>query len=332
MSKLRTRGDALRGWAPPRTMTLFVATRGTRCCVPVRPSPGHPSLWHGSTCAATVITAALGTKEVDPRWTRAVGVGRLRRSKGRRAVRASAWMPPSADVLLLVPQPLAQLQPTVFGLADQSGRKSIDHDGERLVLQAATAALRYALPITGASQEGDRFGYLICIDRLPNAAGASQAKPCAAVVRSRSRLLLRSSIGRIEHGSRTCARCRRSTGGLPAHRSVRLPRQSSENAVVAAGWHGDGSLRAQVRHLIRRGRYFMIAATNGLSTSPFRPEPSPQKGTEMKPSHAESPFPPPASASKLSPAASALLVDLHHRSRGAAMSQTRHVTLLQRAT
>lgn len=166
-----------------------------------------------------------------------------------------AWIPDPGRLLHVLPDTGGDATP--FRLWHFPGHKHLVHDGTRLLLtcRLADRILRAALAPT--LQDGMAYAYAVRAgDRLRarwRAVGAElilldavQAAP-AAVARSRPSAV---ALGHL-----------RALQALDATLAGASQREVAEvwfgRVVVAAQWHGDSDLRAQVRRAIRRGRAFM---------------------------------------------------------------------------
>ncbi|QEE24951.1 DUF2285 domain-containing protein [Rhodanobacter glycinis] len=164
-----------------------------------------------------------------------------------------AWMPDPDRLLQILPDTGGA---TPFRLWRFPGHKHLVHDGTRLLLtcRLADRILRAALAPT--LQDGMACAYAVRAgDRLRarwRAGGAELtlldgAQAAAAAARSRPGA---TALGHL-----------RTLQALDATLAGASQREVAEvwfgRAVVAAQWHGDSDLRAQVRRAIRRGQAFM---------------------------------------------------------------------------
>ena len=157
-----------------------------------------------------------------------------------------------------------------FSLWAIAGRKTLVHDGRRLVLFVFTADRVLRIAIAANLSDGDTFAYVVPAgattqDRW-NAVGAVRAVLEGLPTPKTSTVSIRPDRVALAH-----MRSLQALDGVLAGASQR------EIASVVFGpsrvhesWCADGGLRAQTRHLIRRGRAFMNGGYARLVTGAAR--------------------------------------------------------------
>lgn len=188
-----------------------------------------------------------------------------------------AWFPDHETVVQLHPDPDPPPQAETFAFWGIPGRKSLVHDGRRLVLTACgpRQCLRFAL--ASGLAEG-----MACLQAAP----PGKARRTRADMRDRW----------TDVATPAAMACARPTSAslLELHTLQALDaalagaslREIAEGLfgadAVDADWHADGDLRARVRRLARRGNALMRGGYRRLAQLP-----SPEKGRSAV--HAERP-------------------------------------------
>ena len=166
------------------------------------------------------------------------------------------WKPQPRDVLRLARGPSGpSSQP--FGLWRMRGRKALYHDGSCLVLENRVAGGTLRIVIADELAEGEPFAYLVCADALAEHR-LRQVRRCQALMEHREPGNAGAPLARPDRVAVADMRSLQALDGVLAGASQRdvataifgYPRVNDE-------WSTDGSLRAQIRHLIRRGREFV---------------------------------------------------------------------------
>lgn len=155
-----------------------------------------------------------------------------------------------------------------FSLWAIPGRKSLRHDSRRLLLTAAVGGRVLRMTISNDVCHGGAFAYFI-------QSGSRAQAQCKAVQEQ-----LTSSVSRVAEpakGYRVVARPgriallhMRALQGLDGLRAGASQREIAVaifgDEPVAERWHADSELRAQTRHLIRRGEAFARGEYRSLVT------------------------------------------------------------------
>jgi hypothetical protein len=160
-----------------------------------------------------------------------------------------------------------------FSLWAIAGRKSLAHDGRRLVLFVFAAGRVLRIAIAASLSDGDAFAYVV-------PAGARIQDRWHAVEASRAVLEGRPFPGTSAVPIRPDRVALAHMRSLQALDGVLAGASQREIAAVVFGssrvrksWCADGDLRAQTRHLIRRGRAFMNGGYARLVTGIARRNP-----------------------------------------------------------
>lgn len=137
-----------------------------------------------------------------------------------------------------------------FSLWSLPGRKRLAHDGSRLMVNGRAAGRQLRMALEGNIQEGSPLAYLVSIDTLASQRWHSIARQqelvaqasCGAALAAPDRVALM-------HMRSLQALDGRFAGA--SHRTIAEVLFGADS--VAQRWQQDGELRAQVRHLLRRG-------------------------------------------------------------------------------
>jgi hypothetical protein len=169
-----------------------------------------------------------------------------------------SWRPEPSDTIHLCKDPAPRGRCEPFSLWRIAGKKWLHHVGRCLVLSIALSSGTLRIALAGDLGEGDCYAYVV----RPGARAQRQWRDI-----THCDVLLQ---GRASH---------RTVAALPANR-VAITHMRSLQALdaflagashreiaaalfgvskVESDWHADGELRAQVRHLIRRGEALMQA-------------------------------------------------------------------------
>ena len=169
-----------------------------------------------------------------------------------------SWQRESSDTIRLCKEPAPQDSCGPFSLWRVAGRKSLRHDGCRLVLSIVLNLGILQIAIAGDLGEGDGYAYVV----RPRARARQQWRDitcCDALLQGRAPHLAVATVS----ANRVAIAHMRSLQALDG-----LLADASQREIAAAlfgvsrvekDWHADGELRAQVRHLIRRGEALMQA-------------------------------------------------------------------------
>ena len=160
-----------------------------------------------------------------------------------------------------------------FSLWAIAGRKSLVHDGSRLVLFVFMADRVLRIAIAANLSDGDAFAYVVPAgartqDRW-NAVGTVRAVLEGGRIPETSAVPIRPDRVALAH-----MRSLQALDGVLAGASQReIASVIFGSSRVHESWCADGDLRAQTRHLIRRGRAFMNGGFARLVTGAARREP-----------------------------------------------------------
>lgn len=153
-----------------------------------------------------------------------------------------------------------------FNLWAIPGRKSLRHDGRRLFLTAALGERVLRMAIANNVCDGGSFAYVIrsgprararwqaVQEQLASSRATEPAKPYTVIVRPGRLALLHMRALQALDGVLAGA----------SHREIAMAIFGDQR--VTEGWHADSELRAQVRHLIRRGEAFRHGDYRSLVT------------------------------------------------------------------
>ena len=144
-----------------------------------------------------------------------------------------------------------------FSLWDMPGRKSLLHDGRRLLLSSAFGARVLRMAITSDVCDGGSFAYVIRSGPRAVARwrGIQENLPVLRAAEPTKRYALSPRPGRLAvlHMRALQAIDGRAAGA--SQRDIAAAIFGEER--VAEDWHADSELRAQTRHLIHRGQALM---------------------------------------------------------------------------
>lgn len=136
------------------------------------------------------------------------------------------------------------------------GRKTLWHDGQKLILDVTFNRSSARLVVASALQDGAPFGYSIAAGFEPADYGEPFASAVAIVQASAAtRNVSRSRPTRTELIHLRALQVLDALHAGASQREIALALFGGER--VARYWEPDGDLRAQVRYLIRRGREHM---------------------------------------------------------------------------
>ena len=155
-------------------------------------------------------------------------------------------------------------QPLPFRLWHFPGRKSLMHDGNRLVLTCQLVGRVLRMAISSTLEDGMAYVYAVRAGyRLCECWHAMVAE----LVKLDTTKAHRNAIA-TERPNRTSVLHMRTLQALDGTLAGASHRDIAESlfgpSVVAERWHGDSELRAQVRRLIRRGRVLMAGGYHRL--------------------------------------------------------------------
>ena len=153
-----------------------------------------------------------------------------------------------------------------FSLWAISGRKSLRHDSRHLLLTAALGGRVLRMAIANDVCDGGSFAYVIrsgprararcqaVQEQLARSHATEPAKPYTVTVRPGRLAILHMRALQALDGVLAGA----------SHREIAMAVFGTQR--VTEGWHADSELRAQTRHLIRRGKAFMNGDYRNLVT------------------------------------------------------------------
>ena len=224
----------------------------------LRRNPDYRRDWDGqrsdpTRCAAQWGLAFLEDPQLDARGTQPV------------------WSN-DPDALVHIAAYHANAAPTVdaFGIWNMPGRKSLLYDGRQMLLAAFVGARILRMAIASDISDGAPFAYVI-------RSGVRARARCQAVedylttlfsTEPRAYCASRQRPGRVAllHMRALQALDGRAIGA--SHREIAAAIFGEDR--VAESWHADSELRAQVRHLLRRGAAFMRGDYRNLIAPEFR--------------------------------------------------------------
>jgi hypothetical protein len=190
----------------------------------------------------------------DPYWSARWGLATAEDPElDSRAVRA-VWSLVADCQVELIAQPYAELATECFSLWSIPGRKSLRPSRRAFQLTSRAGPAFLELRITSDVADGEPFAYVV----RPGPMAAAQ---CQAIERYLEACRERSQVASSESSTRPdriAMLHMRSLQALDAIAAGASQRDIAEalfgTASVSERWHADSELRAQVRHLIRRGR------------------------------------------------------------------------------
>jgi hypothetical protein len=169
-----------------------------------------------------------------------------------------SWQRELSDTIHLCKAPAPRGSRGQFSLWHIAERKSLQHDGCRLVLSTVMPLGILQISIAGDLGEGDGYAYLV----RPGALAQQQWRDithCDALLQGRAPDF---TVAAVSANRVAIAHMRslQALDGLLAGASHREIAGALFGVLrVKKDWHADGELRAQVRHLIRRGEALMQA-------------------------------------------------------------------------
>ncbi|MDB5971126.1 MAG: hypothetical protein JWQ90_3576 [Hydrocarboniphaga sp.] len=168
-----------------------------------------------------------------------------------------AWLPDPDGLVPLHADDNPGAEAPPFRLWGIPGRKQMTHDGRRLVLASFLGNQVIRLAIARELRDGMPYSYAV-------RAGLDARSRWRAVEAQLALLDSGSAEPAVPRPTRVLMAHMRSIQALDGVQAGASQREVAEALFgadeVADRWHADGELRAQVRHLIGRGREFM---TNG---------------------------------------------------------------------
>jgi hypothetical protein len=169
------------------------------------------------------------------------------------------WMPDPDRLLLIHPDDDPPPEALLFRLWLLPGRKHLVHDGKRLVLTSQLAGRMLRMVISPALEDGMAYTYAVRAGCQLCARWRGVEAELATLESPNARLAAIAT----SRPSRTSLLHMRTLQALDGTQAGASQREVAEvlfgTESVAARWHDDSDLRAQVRRLIRRGR----TLTNG---------------------------------------------------------------------
>lgn len=163
-------------------------------------------------------------------------------------------MPELAGVIRLVRNPDASLASSRLSIWKLPGRKVVIHDGTRLQIACYGTALQMGATLASNLADGDAFAFLLPAEAdLPGRwssvlqfltlldSALMQRRAASYPYPSRQSLVHMRTLQALDGASAGAS-----------HRDIATTLFGQRDA--CSRWHADGDLRAQVRHLLRRGR------------------------------------------------------------------------------
>lgn len=155
-----------------------------------------------------------------------------------------------------------------FSLWGVPGRKSILHDGRRLLLTGCTGRERLRLALRDDIEDGQPFAFVIPVGARGDAS-LKAASHVLAVMVGRGRRANRTAAARPTRAALFHARALQALDGARAgasRREIALALFGAER--VAVSWQPGSDLRSLMRHLIRRATALMEGEYRTLLSGP----------------------------------------------------------------
>lgn len=168
-----------------------------------------------------------------------------------------AWRPEIHSAVLVQPDADPPQNALPFGFWSIPGRKSLVHDGKRLILTSQQTRRTVRVSLALDVEEGQPYAYAIRSDGDLRGRLRDLEFQLTALDTETSRHAL-TKADRPDRIAVMHMRILQALDGAAAGASQRDIAQAIFGAAQLAGrWHSDDALRAQVRHLLRRGRALM---------------------------------------------------------------------------